>query len=216
MLFRSPDKKVFLDCKEVQDGDDVHLELGDTEGSDFQLITPNLNYQWFNDGVTITTDDDSTHTFKVNPKIKNRIRLKGDKGRQFYFNNGDFSYNFNREDWRQKADSFKRESRKMMERYQIDADKIRRDAQKLRESYGFQSLDNWKNSGKSQKEMLENMLKNDGFLKDGKKKYKVELTDKKLKINGQEMSSEMHQRYLDLLSNGYVGSFKLTYEENND
>ena len=212
----TPDKKVFLDGKEVQEGEDMHLELGDTEGSDFQLITPNLNYQWFNDGVTITTDDDSTRTFKVNPKIKNRIRLKGDNGSRFYFNNGGSSYNFNREEWRQKADSFKRESRKMMKRYGINADKMRRDAQKLRESYGFQSLNNWNNSGKTQKELLENALKNDGFLTDAKKKYKVELTNKTLKINGKEMSAEMHQRYLALLSNGYNGSFKLTFEENND
>ena len=103
-----------------------------------------------------------------------------------------------------------------MEHYRIDAEKIRRDAEKLRESYGFQHRNTWGNNGKSQKERLEEALKNDGFLKDGKKKYKVELTNKMLKINGKEMSSEIHQRYLDLLTSGSSGSFKLIYEENYD
>jgi bla regulator protein blaR1 len=212
----TPDKKVFLNGKEVQEGDDVHLELGDTEGSDFQLIMPNLNYQWFNDDVTITTDDDSTRVFKINPKIKNRIRLKGDKSKPFYFSGDGFQYHFNNEEWRLRVDSMSREARKMAQLYRIDAGKIRQNALRLRQLNGLQQYNGQDRYGKSQTERLENELKKDGFLKEGKKKYKVELTNKTLKINDKEMSSEMHQRYLDLLASDSSGSFKITFEENNE
>ena len=101
----------------------------------------------------------------------------------------------------------------------LNADKLRRDAQRFSNSYSFHyDSDEGETStnGKTQKENLENELAKDGFLTGDKKKYKVELTDKKLKINGKTMSDEMHQRYLNLLTTAHSGSFKIMIEENSN
>ena len=208
------EKEVFVDGKKMEEGRDLQLELDDTEGSDFELVLPHANYSWFGNGIHIFKGDDSSRVIKINPKIKNRIRLKGDNSKLFEGGNSHFMWNFDNEQWRSQIDSFSRETRKMAQSYRIDAEKLRRDALKMsRETEKY-----WRNvtpyrDGKTQKEIIEKQLKDDGFLKEGKKKYKLELTDKLLKINGEKMSADVHQRYLKLLSNDYVGKFRFTIEE---
>ena len=58
-------------------------------------------------------------------------------------------------------------------------------------------LKNFRQSG-SLKTFIEKHLVEDGFLKNGETKYTFELTNKKLKINGKEQSSTMHEKYLKL------------------
>jgi hypothetical protein len=213
----TPEKEVFVDGKKMEEGRDLQIELNDTEGSDLELVLPHANYSWFGNGVHIHTEDDSSRVIKINPKIKNRIRLKGDNSKLFEGGNTRFMWNFNNEEWRSQADSFSREAQKMAQSYRIDAEKLQRDALKRsRENEKY-----WRNNtpcrdGKTQKEILEKQLKDDGFLKEGKKKYKLELTDKLLKINGEKMPADVHQRYLKLLSNDYTGTFKFTIEEDSD
>ena len=120
----------------------------------------------------------------------------------------------------------RRNGREMAQMYHFNADKLKRNADKLRRdaqrfsnSYSFHydtDESDGDRGGRTQKEALENELRKDGFLTGDKKKYKVELTDKKLKINGKTMSDDMHQRYLHLLTTAHSGSFKMTIEENND
>lgn len=233
------DKEVFVDGKKVKDGEDVHLELGDTEGSDFQWFTYNSDGQVFGNDVQIMTID-STRRIRINPKIKNRIRFKGDssKAHGFYFNSDGQTWQYDAEKWQKFAEDMRRNGQEMAQLYQLngdklrldankmrlnadklrrEADKLRRDAQRYSNSYSF-NYNSDDNDGRdrgsmTQKEALESELAKDGFLTGDKKKYKIELTDKKLKINGKTMSDEMHQRYLRLLASSSSGSFKITIEE---
>ena len=223
----TPDKEVFVDGKKMKDGDEMHLELGDTEGSDFQILTFDSDALVSGNSIYVREKNgDSTRRIRINPKIKNRIWFKGDSTHGFYFNDGNFNGFYDGEKWRQNADQIRRNAKEMAQLYhlngnkmRLNADKLRRDAQRFSNSYSFHyDSDEGETStnGKTQKENLENELAKDGFLTGDKKKYKVELTDKKLKINGKTMSDEMHQRYLNLLTTAHSGSFKIMIEENSN
>lgn len=227
------DKEVFVDGKKIKEGDDTYLEFGDTDGSDFQIVMPDLDVQLFGNGTPIIekSKGDSAYRIRVNPEIKNRIWFNGDSTHSFYFNNGNFNGFYDAEKWRQNADLMRRNAKEVAEMYRLNADKmrlntdelrrntdkLRRDAKRLRDSYSFHyNSDEGDRDGMNQKEALENELAKDGFLTGDKKKYKIELTDKKLKINAKTMSDEMHQRYRRLLGQSSSGSFKITIEENSN
>jgi bla regulator protein blaR1 len=215
----TPEKEVFVDGKKMEEGSDLELELNDKEGSDFELILPHAHYSWFGNGVHIHTsdNDDSSRVIKINPKIKNRIRLKGYNSKLFEGGNTRFRFHFNSDQLRNQTDSMSREVRKMAQSYRIDAEKLRHDAQKMSKStekYWYTTTPY--RDGKTQKEIIEKQLKEDGYLKEGKKKYKLELTDKFLKINGEKMSADVYQRYFKLLSNDYRGTFRFVIEEDTD
>ena len=229
----TPDKEVYIDGKKVEDGQKMPFQLDDTEGvfglGNFNLIVPRFD---FDDErhVFKYKNLDSTMIIKIDPKIRSQIRLFQDS-----------------KTWDNQSQRIAEQWRLHGQKFKIDAEKMRRDAEKM--SRGIQrsqeymnrnaermareqlrNFDNQKHFFKADgdgnfiwhqgpKSAIERELDRDGFIKNGKKAYKIELNEKDLKINGKEMPKEMHEKYLRIYTENSgskpskKGKFSVTIEE---
>ena len=229
----TPDKEVYIDGKKVEDGQKMPFQLDDTEGvfglGNFNLIVPRFD---FDDErhVFKYKNLDSTMIIKIDPKIRSQIRLFQDS-----------------KTWDKQSHRMAEEWRLNSKKFKIDAEKMRRDAEKM--SRGIQRNQEYmnRNAERIAKEQLRNFdkqkhffkadgdgnfiwhqgpksaiereLMRDGFIKSGKKAYKIELNEKDLKINSKEMPKEMHEKYLRIYTENSgskpskKGKFSMTIEE---
>ena len=232
----TPDKEVYIDGKKAEEGQRMPFQLDDNE--DVLGLLGNLNYKMPNldllkegEGKFFNFENlDDNIIIKIDPKIKSKIRLFQDS------KTWDNQSQRIAEDWRLHSKKFK-----------IDAEKMRRDAERL--SRGIQrnqeylnrnaermareqlrNFDNQKHFFKADgdgnfiwhqgpKSAIERELERDGFVKNGKKAYKIELNEKDLKINGKEMPKEMHEKYLRIYTESSgskpskKGKFSMTIDE---
>ncbi|MBL7815731.1 MAG: M48 family metalloprotease [Saprospiraceae bacterium] len=118
------------------------------------------------------------------------------------------------------------------ENYQRNVERLHRDAQRMAQERQKLAQERMQEQRQNREEMIrdrraeiseakkvfERELIKDGFLKEGEKKYTFELTDKQLKINGKEQSSEMHEKYVRLYKEklGFRSdrNFSINFNEN--
>ena len=229
----TPDKEVYIDGKKAEEGEKLPFQLDDTEGvfglNNFNLIIPRFDFD--NERHVFKYKNlDSTMIIKIDPKIRSQIRLFQDS-----------------KTWDNQSQRIAEEWRLHSKKLKIDAEKMQRDAEKLSRGIirsqeymnrnaeriareQLRNFDNQKHLFKADgdgnfiwhqgpKSAIESELERDGFIKNGKKAYKIELNEKDLKINGKEMPKEMHEKYLRIYTESSgskpskKGKFNMTIEE---
>ncbi len=159
------------------------------------LRRPHSFYFMDIDSMKMGDGTDSTRVYKLKNKIK------------YDFNWSDEDVQHTKENAKRMAD----EARRNAERYRKDAQQMRRETQLLtrekqlltrekEREYRYEHRDEQREEKRmemgSLRKAFESELQKDGFLKEGDKKYKFELNDKTLKINGKEQSKAMHEKYM--------------------
>lgn len=208
----TPEKEVYIDGKKAEDVKDLALELNDTEGGYTYYYSDdnddNDNVQLFNfKGI------DSAMVIKINPKIRTKLKMFSDSkvwednarkmAEEWRLQSGKFrieaeklhrdaerlarEHNLTKENWQKEAQKMKEKAKEMAQHYRFDFGDNNHFDWQANNHYGF--------GNGNTNSVIESELKRDGFIKDGKKKYKFELSEKKLKINGKTMPDEMHEKY---------------------
>ena len=231
----TPDKEVYIDGKKVEDGQKLPFSLRDTEGvygfDNFHLMMPRFDFNFGDEGNLFKFDNlDDDIVLKINPKIKSKIRLFQDS------KTWDNQSQRIAEEWRLHSKKFKldtekmrRNAEKMSKEFQKNQGEWQRNAERMAREQ-LRNFDNQKHFFKADgdgnfiwnqgpKSAIERELERDGFIKNGKKTYKIELNEKDLKINGKEMPKEMHEKYLRIYTESSgskpskKGKFSVTIEE---
>ena len=233
----TPDKEVYIDGKKAEDGKDLSLELDDTEGGYFfnQSDENDDNFHFFN-----FKNMDSAMVIKINPKIRTKLRMFSDSkvwednarkmADEWRFHSQNFK--INAEKLRRDAERMAKEHNLTKEHWQKESRKMKENAEKMAKEFKqnfddrkeFYLLDDNSVKGWSREPQsaIERELQRDGFIKEGKKGYKFELSDKKLKINGKEMPQEMQEKYKRIYSEsagsplGKNGNFNITIDNDED
>ncbi len=241
----TPDKEVYIDGKKAEEGKDLSLELGDTEG-----FNPESSGGYFFN-YSDDNDDDNVHFFnfknmdsamviKINPKIRTKLKMFSDS--KVWEDNARKmadEWRFHSQKFKIDAEKFRRDAERMAREHNFDKESWNRESQKMKEKAEkmakefkqnfddrkeFYLLDenNLKGWNRAPQSAIERELQRDGFIKEGKKGYKFELSDKKLKINGKEMPHEMHEKYKRIYSEsagsplGKNGNFNITIDNDED
>ena len=232
----TPDKEVYIDGKKAEDGQKLPFQFDNNE--DVLGLLGNLNYKMPNlellkegEGKFFDFENlDENIIIKIDPKIKSQMRLFQDS------KTWDNQSQRIAENWRLHSQKLKKEAEKM----HLDGERLSKQFLKNQAEWKFKAeemareqlrnFDNQKHFFKADgdgnfiwhqgpKSAIERELDRDGFIKNGKKAYKIELNEKDLKINGKEMPKEMHEKYLRIYTENSgskpskKGKFSITIDE---
>ncbi len=215
----TPDKEVYIDGEKAEDNkhiilrDTGKLKFFDLSEGDFPRMFKEFDrafpqFEWDGDNHRFPFKNlDSNVLIKIDPKFKSRIKL---------FNNSKTMFN---DDIMKNFDIERDILRKNVDKIKLNSDKLRQNAEEHSQFFFNNDGNNTILWNQDPKSAIVKELKRDGFISKDKKSYKIELSDKRLKINNKEMPKELHEKYMKIYQNGKSdkkGTFNVTIEESED